>query len=172
MWNNTRVAYSPRHRYIEKFQSPCRSERLGGAASKYDRDWCGECNFLRLRRAFILRCTFSVRPDLSRANLRICINTIRLDSRGNSSGVERRMLSSRKCAANPIIFGPTPPLVADRIAAWIFDIDSADWKSSQRKHWGNKQSDIGPNGERSFTGRYDLSDQRGKRAWCTSLGVR
>lgn len=37
--------------------------------------------------AFILWCTFSVRPDdLSRANLRICINTIGVDSRGNSSG--------------------------------------------------------------------------------------
>lgn len=48
--------------------------------------------------AFILWCTFSVRPDdFSRANLRICINTIGMDSRGNSSGSRDSKLQPEVC---------------------------------------------------------------------------
>lgn len=44
--------------------------------------------------AFILWCTFSVRPsDLSPTNLRICINTMGVDSRGNSSGSQDSKLT-------------------------------------------------------------------------------
>ena len=44
--------------------------------------------------AFILWCTFSLRPnDLSRTNLRICINTIGVDSRGNSSASQDSKLT-------------------------------------------------------------------------------
>lgn len=104
-----RVAYSPLYTYIEKFQRLC-SDPGNWSASIHDRDWCGECNFLRPRRR---RLSFDAPfpydpppPPPSRANSRICINTIGF-RRGNSSkGVEGRGLSWRKCAGNPIILYP------------------------------------------------------------------
>lgn len=132
-----RVAYSPLYTYIEKFQRLC-SDPGNWSASIHDRDWCGECNFLRPRRRRLSSDApfpYDPPPPPSRANSRICINTIGF-RRGNSSGGRRSGAKLTKVCRQSYYPIPAPSLR-------IFDIDSA----VERKTFTSGKQQRGGGGE-------------------------
>lgn len=181
MWNNSRGSswFAAANRYIEKFHSlPARSEEKPGSQASHDRDWCGECNFLRLRRAR-LSSPMHLFPyvPISPAPTRAFV-LIRSEGGEGEGWIQgeilrgRRMLSSPKVCRQSYYLRPSKLRAASGIAQLESSIlIRANWKTFERKHsWGrgrNKQTSD-RNGERSL----DVTIVRWSTKKCSRRDVR